>query len=426
MDSGLSGLYKLGPEERLRIIQQHAKLSDEEAALLKNTGALDLPRADRMIENVIGAIHLPLGVATSFKINGKEMLVPMAIEEPSVLAAANKAAKLCLPDGFTAKTDEPIMRGQIQIMRPNENALELLKKNHAELFAIAKSYAKSIEPFGGGLKELKFRELDSKRGKMIIAEMFVDVRDAMGANTINSMAEGLAPSIKQLIGGDIRLRIISNLATERKAHATATWKKEKINGALGNAAEAVDAVEAILDAYELAKVDPYRCATHNKGIMNGIDAVAIATGNDWRAVEAGAHSYASLNGYHSLTHYEKDKNGNLVGNIELPLAVATVGGAVNTSPTAKIAIKIAGVKTAQELAMMMACVGLANNFAALYALSTTGIQQGHMKLHAKNLAVIAGATTAEEIEKIVEMLVQKKEYTVPMAKEALGMIRHGK
>lgn len=413
----ISGFYKLSVEERLREIQKHAQLTDEEAALLKNSGALDLPRADRMIENVAGAVHLPLGIATHFRINGKDVLIPLAIEEPSVVAAACKAAKLCLPEGFTARTDDPVMRGQIQIMRPKENALEELKKNREELFAMAKGYGKPLEAFGGGLKELRVRELASGRGKMIIVELFVDVRDAMGANTINTMAEGLAPSIQHHAGGDIRLRIISNLATERKAYAQATWKKEAIGP---------DAVDAILDGYEMARVDVYRCATHNKGIMNGMDAVALATGNDWRAIEAGAHAYAALGGYHPLTHYEKDAQGNLAGKIELPIAAATVGGAVNTSPTAKLALKIAGVKTAQELAMFMACVGLANNFAALYALSTTGIQAGHMKLHAKNLAVIAGARTPEEMDAVVEILKQKGEYTVPRAQEALEEIRHGK
>ena len=412
----LSGFYKRTIEERLRILQQHVQLSDEEIALLKNSGALDLPRADRMIENVIGAIHFPLGIATHFKINGKDAIIPMAIEEPSVVAAAGKAAKLCLPEGFSARADAPVMRGQIQLMGTKENALDELKKHHNALFKEAKKYGAPLEPFGGGLKELKFRGLESQRGKIVIAELFVDVRDAMGANSINTIAEKLAPFLVEKAGGTMRLRIISNLATERKAYAQATWKKKEIGS---------EAIEAILDGYEMARIDPYRCATHNKGIMNGIDAVALATGNDWRAVEAGAHAYASLDGYHPLTHYKKTQKGDLVGKIELPLAVATVGGAVNTSPTAKIALKIAGVKTAQELAMHMACVGLANNFAALYALTTTGIQAGHMKLHAKNLAVMAGAK-GNEIDQVVEALSAKGEYTFPAAENALKRIRHGK
>lgn len=411
----ISGLYKLPVEERLKILQEHAKLSNEEIALLKNSGALELPKAERMIENVIGAIHLPLGIATHFKINGKERLVPMAIEEPSVVAAASKAAKLTLPEGFTAKADEPIMRGQIQIVGAKENALQELGTHEKELFNIAKEYGKPLETYGGGLRKITFIEEKSNRGKMIIVELFVDVRDAMGANTINTMAEKLAPTVQQYAGGTVRLRIISNLATERKVYAQAIWKKN----VLGNA------IDAMLDGYELACVDRYRCATHNKGIMNGIDAVALATGNDWRAVEAGAHSYAALKGYKPLTHFEKTPAGDLKGSIELPMAVATVGGAVNTSPTAKIALKIAGLKTAQELAMMMACVGLANNFAALYALGTSGIQKGHMKLHSRNIAVLAGAKTPEEIDAAAKAMEEKGEYTVEYATKVLKGIKHG-
>jgi hydroxymethylglutaryl-CoA reductase len=249
---------------------------------------------------------------------------------------------------------------------------------------------------------------------MVIAQFYADVVDAMGANTINTLLEAISPTVENYSGGKARLKILSNLATKRLARASATWKKSVIGE---------EAVEGILDAYEFAANDVYRCATHNKGIMNGIDAVALATGNDWRAIEAGAHSYASLDGYHSLTKYGKDRNGDLVGSIDIPIASGIIGGAINTSPTAKIALKILGAKSSKDLAMAMACAGLANNFAALYALSTVGIQAGHMKLHARNIAILAGANTPEEIDRVAQMLAEKKEYSSESAKEALNNIR---
>ncbi|MEM4194913.1 MAG: hydroxymethylglutaryl-CoA reductase, degradative [Candidatus Anstonellales archaeon] len=412
----LSGFYKLSVKERLTKIKEDAGLSDEEVRVLTNGGALSLEIADRMVENVIGVGHLPIGIATHFKINGRETLVPMEIEEPSVIAAASNAAKLCLPEGFTAKADEPIMIGQVQFIRV-KNAKESVKRIQREkkkIIAAASEFTKQIEKYGGGVKNVYAKNFRTKRGEMIVVYFDIDVRDAMGANTINTVLEGVSPFLAEYIHGEYKLRILSNLAVKRKAYAEAVWKKENVGK---------EVVEGVLDAYEFAKADIFRTATHNKGIMNGIDAVALATGQDWRAVEAGAHAYAALNGYKPLTHYEKNKNGDLVGRIELPLAVGTVGGAINTSPTAKICLKILGVKSAKELAMVMACVGLANNFAALRALSTEGIQKGHMKLHARNLAIIAGAKTPDEIDAVAKALAEKNEYSVEAAKKVLERIR---
>jgi hydroxymethylglutaryl-CoA reductase len=412
----LSGFYKLPLKERIAKIKEIAGLSEEEVGVLMNSGSLSLEIADRMVENVIGVGHLPIGIATHFKINGKEVLVPMEIEEPSVIAAASNAAKLCLPEGFTAKADEPVMIGQVQFMRVRnaEESVRMIEKERRKIIAAASEFAKQIEKYGGGVRDVYARAFKTERGEMVVVYFDIDVRDAMGANTINTILEGVSPTLAGYIDGEYKLRILSNLAVKRKAYAKAVWKKDVIGE---------NAVEGVLDAYEFARADIFRTATHNKGIMNGVDAVALATGQDWRAIEAGAHAYASLNGYKPLTHYEKNENGDLVGRIELPLAVGTVGGAINTSPTAKLCLKILNVKSAKELAIVMACVGLANNFAALRALSTEGIQKGHMKLHARNLAIIAGAKTPEEIDAVANALSEKKEYSVEAAKKIIEKMR---
>jgi hydroxymethylglutaryl-CoA reductase len=325
----LPGFYKLPLKERIAKIKEIAGLSEEEVGVLMNSGSLSLEIADRMVENVIGVGHLPIGVATHFKINGKEVLVPMEIEEPSVIAAASNAAKLCLPEGFTAKADEPVMIGQVQFMRVRnaEESVRMIEKEKMEIIAAASEFAKQIEKYGGGVRDVYAKAFKTERGEMVVVYFDIDVRDAMGANTINTILEGVSPTLAGYIDGEYKLRILSNLAVKRKAYAKAVWKKDVIGE---------NAVEGVLDAYEFARADIFRTATHNKGIMNGVDAVALATGQDWRAIEAGAHAYASLNGYKPLTHYEKNENGDLAGRIELPLAVGTVGGAINTSPTAKL------------------------------------------------------------------------------------------
>lgn len=407
----LSGFYKLKPEDRLKKVKAIAGLADAEAAALADTGALKIEVADKNVENVIGAVHLPLGIATHFKINGKDVLIPMAVEEPSVIAGACRAAKQALPDGFKAEADESIMIGQIQIVGvPNANvALKNLDINRKEIMKAASEFMKPHEKYGCGVRGFEAKTLETDRGEMVIVDFQIAVGDAQGANMVNTTLEGVASEIAQLTGGEIRLRIVSNLAVKRKARASAVWKKDIVGQ---------DTIEGVLDAYEFARTDVYRCATHNKGIMNGISAVAVATGNDWRSVEAGAHSYAALGQYHPLTKFYKNEKGDLVGSIELPLALATVGPAVNSSPTAKIALKIAGVKSSRELAMMMACVGLASNFAAISALSTVGIQKGHMKLHARNIASYAGATS-KDIDVVASKLAGEKNFTIERATEIL-------
>ncbi len=413
-----SGFYKLSVEERIARIKEYAQLSEAELIVLKNTGALKLDVANRMAENVISATHLPLGLGTNFKINGKEYVVPMAVEESSVIAAASHGAKLSLPLGFEAHADEPIMIGQVQIVglkNAGDVAVKLESKK-TEIEKIARELTKNMEMRGGGFRRFYTRAIKTERGEMLIAYFEIDVRDSMGANTINTMLEGIAPSLREYAEeGQIRLRIVSNFADKRKARARAIWKKETIGE---------EAIEGILDAYTFAKTDIYRATTHNKGIMNGIDALAIATGNDWRAIEAGAHAYALRSGkYQPLTHYEKNKEGNLVGMIELPIALGIVGGSINSNSIAKIALKILNVKNATELAMVAVCIGLANNFAALKALSTEGIQKGHMKLHARNLAVIVGASTDKEIDEIALALERRGTYTADCARDILKEIR---
>lgn len=405
--------YKKTVQERRKIIKEIAGLDENQSKLLEKNGALPIETADHMIENVIGTFELPLGVATNFVINKKTFIIPMALEEPSVVAAASNAAKLS--EGFTATATEPLMIGQIQLLEINdfEKAKQKILDHKGELLNLANSQDSTLVKFGGGARDLEIRFIGDEQ-KMMVVHLIVDVRDAMGANAINTMCEKIAPRIEELSGGKVYLRIISNLATHRLASARTVWKKENIGE---------DTIEGILAAYEFAKADIYRCATNNKGIMNGIDAVVMATGNDWRAVEAGAHGYAAFEGdYRPLAKYCRDKKGDLVGEITLPLAVGLVGGATKTHPMAQISLKILGVKTAQELAQIIACVGLANNFAALRALSTVGIQSGHMKLHAKNIAVIAGAKTTQ-IEKIAQKMIEEKNINVARAKELLETIK---
>ncbi len=419
--SRIPGFYNKSWEERLKIVQEFANLTDEEVALLRKTSGLEFDLANRMIENVIGVHELPLGIATNFLINGKDYLIPMAIEEPSVVAAASHAAKLArVRGGFYANASEQLMIGQIQMVDvPDPYAAKLRILEHKEeIIKIANEQDPVLVNLGGGCRDVEVRVINSRMGPMVVTHIIVNVLDAMGANAINTMCEKLAPYIEEWGGGRVYLRILSNLATYRIARARAVFDKEAIGGE--------DVVEGIILAYEFADADPYRAATHNKGIMNGIDAVLIATGNDWRAVEAGAHAYAAIRGhYGSLTRWEKDSEGNLVGSIEIPMAVGIVGGATKTHPKAQIAKKILGVKTARELAEVLAAVGLAQNFAALRALATEGIQRGHMSLHARNIAVMAGAK-GDEIDIVAEEMVKEGVVRVDKAKEILERIRKSK
>jgi len=414
--------YKKSVDERLDIIKKFASLTDEEITTLKKTGALGIDIANRMIENVVGVCGLPLGLGLNFIVNGKEYVVPMCLEEPSVVAAASYAAKLARAGGgFKTSSDEPVMIGQIQLMgfKSFDRAKKAIVNKKREIINKANERDSVLVSFGGGAKNLEVRRIKSKLGDMLVVHLFVDVRDAMGANAVNTMCEMISPMLEELTGGYVRLRIISNLADRRLARAKAVWKREELEKASKGALKGSEVVDAILEAYHLALNDPYRCATHNKGIMNGVDAVVIATGNDFRAVEAGAHAYACISGkYKPLTKYYKNKDGDLVGEIELPVAIGTVGGATKTKPEARIALKILGVKSAKELSQVIASVGLAQNFAALRALATEGIQRGHMRLHAKNIAVTAGAK-GDAIEKVAAEMIEEKNISVSCAKEIL-------
>jgi|SRR5271157_400863 len=412
--SKISGFYKLPPQERLKAVKEFAGLSDEDTANISATGALKYDQLDRMVENVIGAMPVPLGVAVNFLINGKDYLIPMAIEEPSVIAAASNAAKMAREKGgFMTSSTGPIMRGLIQVTG--------IKDPYSARFAVLAEKQKildmcnAVDPilvkFGGGCKDVEAYVKDTPHGYILVVHLIVDCRDAMGANAVNTMAETVGPHLEKITGGKVYLRIISNLADKRLMRARAVFSKESIGGE--------DVVDAIIKAYEFALVDPYRAATHNKGIMNGISAVTLATGNDTRAIEAGAHAYASISGkYLPLTIYEKNADGDLVGIIELPLAVGLVGGATASHPTAKANVRILGVKTASELGEVMASVGLAQNFAALRALATEGIQRGHMQLHSRNVAIQAGAT-GDLIDRVAEAMVKEKKVRADRAKELL-------
>ncbi|MCD6235603.1 MAG: hydroxymethylglutaryl-CoA reductase, degradative [Thaumarchaeota archaeon] len=416
--SRIPGFYKLSPEERLKIVAEFAGLTAEEVETLKKFGGLDEATANRMIENVVGAFQLPIGIAVNFLINGKDYLIPMVIEEPSVVAAASNAAKMAREGGGVfAQTTGSLMIGQIQILGvkdPYAARLEILR-NKDEILEIANEKDPVLVKLGGGAKDLEARVIESKVGPMIIVHLIVDVKDAMGANAVNTMAEAVAPRIASIAGGRFRLRIISNLADKRLVRAWTRIPPEAVGGK--------EVAEGIVEAWAFADADPYRAATHNKGIMNGVDAVVIATGNDWRAVEAGAHAYAARTGkYKPLSTWELDEKGYLVGSLEMPLAVGIVGGATKTNPLARISLKILGVKSAQELAEVIGAVGLIQNLAALRALAAEGIQAGHMSLHAKNIAVMAGAV-GDEIDEVAEKMVQEGCVRVDCAKEILERIR---
>jgi len=412
--SEISGFYKLSTKERAQIVKEFADLTDEEFKLLRSTGALKLDLADRMIENVVGAFPIPLGIAVNFLINGRDYLIPMAIEEPSVVAAASYAAKMArVKGGFFTSSTEPIMIGQIQtvdVRDPYWAKMAILAAK-GEILQKANEQDPMLISVGGGAKDLEVKVIHASTGPMVITELLVDCRDAMGANAVNTMAEAVAPLIEKITHGRVYLRIISNLATKRLVRAWTVVAKEAVGGE--------EVVDAIVEAYAFAAADPYRAATHNKGILNGIIGVVIATCNDHRAVEAGAHAYATRSGnYSPLTVWEKNKDGDLVGSIELPMAVGIVGGATKVHPIARIALKILGVKTATELGEVMAAVGLAQNLGALRALANEGIQRGHMSLHARNVAIMAGAS-GELVDLIVGRMIEERKVRLDRAKDLL-------
>jgi hydroxymethylglutaryl-CoA reductase len=416
--SQLSGFYKLSPKERARLVQDFADLTDEEVNLLQSTGSLDMNLANRMIENVVGTFPIPLGIAVNFLINNHDYLIPMAIEEPSVIAAASYAAKMVRDGGgFHTSHTAPVMIGQIQAVRikdPYAARMAILAAKE-EILTKANEQDPMLVSVGGGAKDLDVKVINSITGPMVITELHVDCRDVMGANAVNTMAEAVAPLIERITHGRVYLRIISNLATKRLVRAWATVPKKSVGGE--------EVVDGIVEAYAFAAADPYRAATHNKGILNGIIGVVIATCNDHRAVEAGAHAYAARNGcYMPLSTWEKNENGDLVGSIELPMAVGTVGGTTRVHPIAKIALKILGVKTANEFGEVLAAVGLGQNLGALRALAHEGIQRGHMSLHARNMAIAAGAT-GDLVDLVVEKMVAERKIRLDRAKELIDELK---
>jgi len=396
--SRLEGFYKLSVSERREMLAKIAGLTPEQVEAWSSSGELSEDSADRMIENVVGTYSLPIGVATNFIIDGDHYLIPFVLEEPSVVAAASNMAKRCHANGgFTSDNDDPVMIGQIQVVGCEDPgaAKASVLENSAELVESCNAVDPILVKFGGGCRDIRARIIETDSGPMVIVHILVDCRDAMGANAVNTMAETIAPKIEGMTGGTVILRIISNLAVHRLARVSAVFSPREMSDK-GDASQGSEVIEGVLQAYHFAKADPFRATTHNKGIMNAISPVAIACGQDWRAVESGAHSFAAHERvYGSLTHWEKDGEGNLVGSIELPMAVGLVGGAVRVHPAAQANVALLGITSADELAKVMAAAGLAQNLGALRALATVGIQAGHMKLHVRNMAVTAGAEDGE-------------------------------
>ncbi len=418
LNSRISGFHKMSPADRIATVQKLANLDDATLAQLRRPGNLDADVADHMIENFIGSISIPVGIATNVKVDGRDVLVPMATEESSVVAAVCNSARQCYDaGGFTTSVSGMLMIAQIQLVNvsdPRAARIKILEKR-SDIATVCDGCDPMLVSLGGGFRDLEVRVIPSEGGPMVVTHIIVDTRDAMGANAVNTMAERLAPSIESWTGGKVYLRILSNLADRRVARARAVWPLDAIGG------EAVR--DGMLSAYRFAAADPYRAATHNKGIMNGVSAIVLATGNDTRAVEAGAHAYAAREGrYTSLSTYEVTDEGALTGTLEMPMPVGLVGGATKVHPTAQAALKIMGVSTAAELAGIIVSVGLAQNFGALKALATVGIQRGHMALHAHNVAMVAGAT-GEEVERLAAILVEKRQVRQDVAVQELARMR---
>ena len=427
-NSRITGFYKLSLDERLDLLNKSINLDDEKLGSSLDFNLLTAQQAGKMVENVVATHNLPLGIGLNFKINGVDRLIPMVIEEPSVVAGASFMAKLARKGGgFYATTSAPEMIGQIQILDVADIHAAKLKiyENRDELLAIADDVDPILKKLGGGARDLEVRVIkDSPIGEFLVLHLIYDVRDAMGANAVNTACEKLAPHLEKITGGRVHLKILSNLSDRRMARVRCTIPVEELafNGRGGSqthpyTGESVR--DGIIEAYAFAASDPYRAATHNKGIMNGVDAVVIATGNDWRAIEAGAHAYAAKDGkYTSLSTWGKDDEGNLVGTLEMPMAVGIVGGATKVHPTAQAALKLMKVKSASELAEIIVSVGLAQNLAALRALATEGIQRGHMSLHARQVAIAAGAS-GEMVEQVAAQMVAEGTVRVDRAEEIL-------
>ncbi len=420
--SRIPGFYRKSVEERLQIVAEWASLTDEEREILRS--GLAPAQADKMIENVVGVFSLPLGIGVNFTINGRDYLIPMVVEEPSVVAAVSNAARIARAGGgFRTGSTEPLMVAQVQMldvpdMDAARSAVEAAKD---EILAVANRFHPTIRKLGGGAKDVELRVLpETDAGPMLVVHLIYDTRDAMGANALNTAAEAVAPLLEKLTGGRALLRILSNYSTMRRAWASVRIPPQAFSG---KGFDGDEVVRGIAAANAFAKADPYRAVTHNKGVMNGIDAVVMATGNDWRAVEAAAHAYAARDGrYRSMTEWAVDENGALVGRLELPMALGIVGGATRSHPQARVALKILGVRSARELAEVTVAVGLAQNLAALRALVAEGIQRGHMALHARQLALAAGAS-GEEVDAVAAMLVESGEIREERARQLLEEIR---
>jgi len=412
-DSSIPKFHEKNREERIKKVTSFSGLSKEDIKILKNEGGISFNDANNMVENAIGTVSFPLGIATNFRINGKDYLIPMVIEESSVIAAASKAAKIAKKQGgFTMKADDSYSIGQIQVVDVRvKSAISKVMSSKKEIIKLANSKSKTLSKMGKGAKQVTCKKINSDSGPMLIVELLIDVGDAMGANVTNTMCEGVAPLIEKLTGGQVILRILSNYSTKRLVRGTAIFDKEELGGH--------EIVDKIILAYQFAANDPYRAVTHNKGVMNGIIAVANATGQDTRAIEAAAHAYASKTGkYGSLTEWKKGKDGNLIGKIELPMSVGIVGGIVNVHPMIKVCAKILGAKSAKELACIIGAVGLAQNLSAIRALASEGIQKGHMRLHARNIASSAGVTL-DKMNKVTRQMIKEGNVSVHRAKEIL-------
>ncbi len=423
-NSRLQGFYNLPPLRRLELVRSFDGLNESDIQALHGGSTLTLERADKMIENVIGMFNLPTGIATNFQINGRDVLIPMVVEEPSIVAGASYAARMVRAGGgFQSSSTDSLMIGQVQLVQVAnpEQVQEKVLSHRGEILKLANAQSRSLIALGGGARDVEVQTFPtSPMGPMVVVHLVVDCLDAMGANAINSMCEAIAPLLEMLTGGRAYLRILSNLSDRRLARARAVIPPAALerNGISGE-----EVAEGIMWAYSFAAVDPYRATTHNKGIMNGIDPVLIATGNDWRAVEAGAHAYAARSGtYTSLSVWERDEAGNLVGTLEMPLAVGIVGGATKVHPTAQAALKLLGVRSARELAEICVCAGLASNLAAMRALATEGIQCGHMGLHARQIALAAGAT-GDLVEAVACRMVEERVIKPARAEELLTELR---
>ena len=431
--SSIPGFFTKSRKERLDILAGLAGLSDDDLRILSGDGGgISFDQADRMIENAIGTFSLPLGVATHFRVNGRDYLVPMVVEEPSVVAAASKGAKTArVRGGFQASADESYSIGQIQVLDVPDIPLAIrrLSDSSGEILALANAQSSTLSRIGGGAKEVTCRTVDTAAAggddgddgdggggpgaTMLVAELLIDVGDAMGANITNTMCEAVSPLVERITGGRALLRILSNYSTRRVARATAVFERGAVGGDR--------VIDDIILAYEFADHDVYRAVTHNKGIMNGVIAVANATGQDSRAIEAAANAFAARSGrYRSLTRWGRDGDGNLVGTLEIPLSVGTVGGISNVHPLAGMCTaKILGVSSARELACVIAAAGLAQNYSALRALATEGIQRGHMRLHARNLAAAAGAATPEQVDRVAREMISRGRISLDGAREIL-------